>query len=137
LIPSLSLVFPQSYDVRVARLHFSARLAIKSGREDTAKKFYLLIIYNWKGEITAESALPQTYLLLALLEQKRKNYDAARSVFLEGTSRFPQCGRLKQAHALFESKYGSISIARLLAHEAVEVDPSLAPLLRWKIFQEH
>mmetsp|Transcript_25351 Transcript_25351/g.46027 ORF Transcript_25351/g.46027 Transcript_25351/m.46027 type:complete len:202 (-) Transcript_25351:194-799(-) len=124
-----------TFDPRVARLHLSARKAIKAGHDEKAKMFYQTILYNWQGNITAASALPQTYLLLALLEQKRKNIAGARAVFLEATTMFPDSAKLKQAHALFESKFGERRYARRLAEEAVAIDPSLFMLLEWKVFQ--
>eukprot|EP00518_Triparma_eleuthera_P004322 CAMPEP_0182463930 /NCGR_PEP_ID=MMETSP1319-20130603/8103_1 /TAXON_ID=172717 /ORGANISM="Bolidomonas pacifica, Strain RCC208" /LENGTH=267 /DNA_ID=CAMNT_0024663525 /DNA_START=27 /DNA_END=830 /DNA_ORIENTATION=+ len=44
--------------------------------------------------------------------------------------------RVLQAFALFESKNSLMPKSRFLIRRAVEYDPSVASLLRWKIFQE-
>jgi tetratricopeptide (TPR) repeat protein len=78
----------------------------------------------------------QTWLLLALLEQKVGEPARARAAFQEGIQLCPSCARLTQAYALFESKQGNMFTALALARRAVALDPSLSPILRWKMFKD-
>ncbi|CAM9222526.1 unnamed protein product [Phaeothamnion confervicola] len=120
-------------DLRVARLHLSARKAIKRGRPVWARSFYELVMYHW-NERPCDCALAQSYLLLGLLEQKEKRPHNARAAFREGCARCPRCARLYQAWALFESKQGNLRRARQLIERAVRLDASLKDVLRWRIF---
>lgn len=120
-------------DVRSALLHISARKAIKSGKMDIARRFYSLFVYKWKGARN-ENAIAHTYFLWALLEQRAEDYNMARALFQEATTRYPTHARLLQAWALMESKCGKLEEARRLIAAAVENDKSLEPVLKWKLW---
>ncbi|CAM9701644.1 unnamed protein product [Chrysoparadoxa australica] len=122
-------------DRRIARLHLSARKAVKHNKEEWARGMYRFVIKNWDSEIIG-CALAQNYLLLALLEQKSGRVEAARTAFREGVTRCPTQAKLVQAWALFESKHGPMKRALALAKRCVELDKSLAGILRWKMFRD-
>jgi tetratricopeptide (TPR) repeat protein len=165
----------------IARLHLSARKAVKHSKNDYARRMYSHVLTAWRNGTPTECAVAQvspdtmpydimliallpfctmhhhsqftntsahsllvlfahqqhqTWLLLALLEQKVGEPARARAAFQEGIQLCPSCARLTQAYALFESKQGNMLTALTLARRAVALDPSLAPILRWKMFRD-
>jgi len=122
------------FDYRCALLHISARKALKKGKLSTARNFYKLFLYEWSGD-RLDTSIAHTYFLWALLEQRAKDFNMARSLFIEATSRFPDHPRLLQGWALMESKCGNIDLAKELIFKAVKIDPNFLPLLKWKIFR--
>jgi len=123
------------FDYRCALLHISARKALKKGKLSTARNFYKLFLYEWSGD-RLDTSIAHTYFLWALLEQRAKDFNMARSLFIEATTRFPDHPRLLQGWALMESKCGNIDLAKELILKAVKIDPeNFLPLLKWKIFK--
>lgn len=127
-----------SEELRIARLHSSARKAIKKGRLESARNMYGHILHQFpQPSFTGTKDMAQTYLLLALLEQRTGNYDGARAAFEEGIRKMPwHSAQLLQAYALFESRQGDMQHALQLVRHAVTKDPSLKPVLRWRMFKE-
>jgi tetratricopeptide (TPR) repeat protein len=79
---------------------------------------------------------PQGYLVLALLLAKQGDFEEARSTFSSGVLAHRTNAGLLQAWGLFESKYGAQRRALMLLRRAVQLDPSKAPVLRWRRFRE-
>lgn len=109
-------------------LTFSNR-AIKRGALDDAQRAYEVAIQNYGS---AES-----YLLAALHFRRTGMIDEARGTFQDGVLQNRNDGRLMQAWGLFESKYGHMDRAVRLLRRAVDIDPSLSGVLRWRIFKTH
>lgn len=109
-------------------LTFSNR-AIKRGALDDAQRAYEVAISNYgSGE---------AYLLAALHHRRTGRIEEARDTFSAGILQNRNDGRLMQAWGLFESKYGHMDRAVRLLRRAVDLDPSLSSVLRWRIFRTH
>eukprot|EP00611_Tribonema_gayanum_P003424 TRINITY_DN12663_c0_g1_i1.p1 TRINITY_DN12663_c0_g1~~TRINITY_DN12663_c0_g1_i1.p1 ORF type:complete len:214 (-),score=28.16 TRINITY_DN12663_c0_g1_i1:470-1111(-) len=122
------------YQLRVERLHLSARKAIKHKHADWASRMYTYVLTAWTSELDSHDTA-RTYLLMALNEQRLGQYDAARFVFMRGMAHC-HSPKLLLSWALFESKHGRMDAALALAQRSVELDRSLAPVLRWKMFAD-
>ncbi|KAL3926592.1 MAG: hypothetical protein SGPRY_003230 [Prymnesium sp.] len=111
------------------KLHSLSRIAILRGRHlDALLSYYLAL------------SLPQqptssSYLLLALHLQRMGATSRARQTFRQGVAEFRNDPKLLQAWGLFESKQGNLERAKKLIMRAVAADPSLCPVLRWKLFR--
>ncbi|KAG5190699.1 hypothetical protein JKP88DRAFT_352609 [Tribonema minus] len=125
---------PTSFEARVERLHLSARKAIKHSHPELAHCMYDFIITRWRSRMGARDAA-RTYLLMALNAQRLGDYGRARFVFMRGMAHC-HSPKLSLAWALFESKHGRMDAALALARRAVQLDGTLAPVLRWKMFVE-
>ena len=112
-------------------LHQIARRAIQRGLHSDALMCYDRAIVAPPVECSG-----RTFLLLALQLQRMSEFELARVAFSEGIVHFKSDAKLMQAWGLFESKQGNMDRAKRLLHRAVALDPSLAAVLRWKLFRE-
>ncbi|GMI39562.1 hypothetical protein TrCOL_g5023 [Triparma columacea] len=137
-----------------ARRVFLARKAIGDNRSHQAEQIYTALLNSPSIDLTSFAA---TSLLLALHYQRSdKDIKKARSVFNnfvktiheyeaegedEGRVKDCNCGcgddctaRVLQAFALFESRNNLLPKSAFLIRKAIEFDPKIASLLRWKMF---
>jgi len=140
---------PQEYLV-LAKKHYFALRKIKDGKPAHAERIYRRIIDEIvKEEAGAEddcdhAKLAVTTLLLALhLQREGSNPVNTRQVFLQFFRRVldskQECAcsaKVLQAYALFEMKQGNSLKSLFLISRAVELDPSLKPILQWKQFRD-
>jgi tetratricopeptide (TPR) repeat protein len=149
----------------LAKKHYFALRKIKDGKHQHAETIYRRIIDELVQEISdsaennntnsngvdADHAcdhapLAVTTLLLALLMQRMGDAKKTRSVFLNffriavldaGPDEECACSaKVLQAYALFEMKQGNALKSLELVHKAVQLDPSLQPVLQWKQFRD-
>jgi hypothetical protein len=141
----------------LAKKHYFALRKIKDGKPHHAETIYRRII----DELVRESAeadvldndahacdhapLAITTLLLALFMQRIGDTKKTRSVFLnffriavlDGADEECACSaKVLQAYALFEMKQGNALKSLELVDQAVKLDPTLKPLLKWKQFRD-
>jgi len=140
---------------RLAKKHYFALRKIKDGKPDHAETIYRRIIRELLTQDDEEECdhakLAVTTLLLALLLQRQRDTKAARSVFLnffrvalvennsldkDDTEQCACSAKVLQAYALFEMKQGNSYKSLELVRKAVELDPSLKPVLQWKQFRD-
>jgi tetratricopeptide (TPR) repeat protein len=138
---------PDNY-VDLANKHYFALRKIKDGKPAHAEIIYRRIIDDL---VTAEAdeecghaKLAVTTLLLALHLQ-REEYPATktREVFLSffrlvlhADDECACSAKVLQAFALFEMKQGNTLKSLHIVRRAIELDPNLRPVLKWKQFRE-
>eukprot|EP00543_Licmophora_paradoxa_P002359 CAMPEP_0202452944 /NCGR_PEP_ID=MMETSP1360-20130828/11045_1 /ASSEMBLY_ACC=CAM_ASM_000848 /TAXON_ID=515479 /ORGANISM="Licmophora paradoxa, Strain CCMP2313" /LENGTH=233 /DNA_ID=CAMNT_0049071917 /DNA_START=110 /DNA_END=807 /DNA_ORIENTATION=- len=137
--------------IALANKHYFALYKIKQGNRKHAECIYRRIIEDLMEENEEDDCdhakLAVTTLLLALLLQQKNDHKGARKVFLNffrmlfltGLGEETECAcsaKVLQAYALFEMKQGNSKKSRQLAERAVKLDPSLAPVLKWKQFRD-
>jgi hypothetical protein len=145
----------------LAKKHYFALRKIKDGKPQHAETIYRRIIDELVQEISDSSEnnnnsvddhacdhapLAVTTLLLALLMQRMGDAKKTRSVFLNffriavldaGPDEECACSaKVLQAYALFEMKQGNALKSLELVHKAVQLDPTLQPVLQWKQFRD-
>jgi hypothetical protein len=136
----------------LAKKHYFALRKIKDGKPEHAEKLYRRII----DELSSPSVdndqhcdhakLAVTTLLLALLLQRLGDVKQTRSVFLNffriavlDNKDGEECAcsaKVLQAYALFEMKQGHAMKSLDIVRKAVQLDGSLAPILKWKQFRD-
>lgn len=138
-----------------ARRVYLARRAIGDNRSHQAEQIYTALLNSPSIDLTSFAA---TSLLLALHYQREdKDIKKARSVFNNFVKTIDEysapsssssstvtdcncgCGedctaRVLQAFALFESRNNLLPKSAFLIRKAIEFDPKIASLLRWKMF---
>ena len=134
----------------LAKKHYFALRKIKDGKPAHAEHIYRRIIQEIQTEQDDEhcdhAQLAITTLLLALhLQRTGAPPKRTRSVFLnffrvavvEGGEEECACSaKLLQAFALFEMKQGNKLKSLQLVRKAIELDPTLQPVLKWKQFRD-
>jgi hypothetical protein len=147
----------------LAKKHYFALRKIKDGKPQHAETIYRRIIDELVQEISDSennnnnnnsvddhacdhAPLAVTTLLLALLMQRMGDAKKTRSVFLNffriavldaGPDEECACSaKVLQAYALFEMKQGNALKSLELVHRAVQLDPTLQPVLQWKQFRD-
>lgn len=138
---------PEEY-VDLANKHYFALRKIKDGKPAHAEIIYRRIIdelvASEAGEECGHAKLAVTTLLLALHLQ-REGYPArkTRQVFvsffrlvLNSDDECACSAKVLQAFALFEMKQGNSLKSLFIAQRAVEMDPNLEPILKWKQFRD-
>jgi hypothetical protein len=142
----------------LAKKHYFALRKIKDGKPQHAETIYRRIIDELMQEISESensvdddhacdhAPLAVTTLLLALLMQRMGDAKKTRSVFLNffriavldaGPDEECACSaKVLQAYALFEMKQGNALKSLELVHKAVQLDPTLQPVLQWKLFRD-
>ena len=144
--------YQQEYSL-LAKKHYFALRKIKDGKPAHAEHIYRRVI----GEIqqAAEqdndehcdhAQLAVTTLLLALhLQRTGAPAKQTRSVFLNffrvvvvqgGEEQCACSAKVLQAFALFEMKQGNSLKSLQLVRKAIQLDPVLQPVLKWKQFRE-
>ena len=145
---------------KLAKKHYFALRKIKEGRYDHAEIIYQRIIRDIfqeqkdVSESCDHAKLAVTTLLLALHCQRMGDPKKARSVFLrffrevtrknninanDNGEDHHQCAcsaKVLCAFALFEMRKGNKFKSLDIAHKAVQFDPTMEPLLKWKEFRE-
>ncbi len=123
---------------RSARKIYLARKAIADLRSHQAELIYRDSLSSFDDSNVRPSA---TLLLALLLQRNRTPVKKTRSVFLSYL-RSPSpdnpagTARVLQAFALFESKNRILDKSKYLIDAACELDPSLEPVKKWRMFQE-
>jgi hypothetical protein len=146
----------------LAKKHYFALRKIKENKPQHAETIYRRIIDELVQEISDSennntnngvddhacdhAPLAVTTLLLALLMQRMGDAKKTRSVFLNffriavldaGPDEECACSaKVLQAYALFEMKQGNALKSLELVHKAVQLDPTLQPVLQWKQFRD-
>jgi hypothetical protein len=148
----LGQINDDSYDpdqfVIMAKKHYFALCKIKDGKPAHAEQIYRRII----GELLVQevddncdhSKFAVTTLLLALLLQREGHpVRSIRRVFLhffrmvlDSDDECACSAKVLQAFALFEMKQGNSLKSLHIVDKAVQLDPSLLPVLRWKQFRD-
>lgn len=131
----------------MAKKHYYALRKIKDGKPMLAERIYRRIIdqllIEEKEGSCDHTKLAVTTLLLALLLQ-REGHPApkTRAVFLHFFRKVQnsndECAcsaKVLQAFALFEMKHGNSIKSLHIITKAIQMDPSLRPVLKWKQFQ--
>lgn len=136
--------------LELAKKHYFALRKIKDGKPAHAERIYRRIILEIQNEEEDEhcdhAQLAVTTLLLALhLQRTGAPPKRTRSVFLnffrvavvEGGEDECACSaKVLQAFALFEMKQGNSLKSLQLVQKAVQLDPTLRPVLKWKQFRD-
>lgn len=133
----------------LARKHYFALHKIKAGQWRHAETIYRRVISELVRDADGEcnhAQLAITTLLLALLLQRMGLRKETRSVFLHffrvailDQQEDEECAcsaKVLQAYALFEMKQGNSLKSLELVKRAVQLDPSLMPVLSWKQFRD-
>eukprot|EP00977_Amphora_coffeiformis_P000160 scaffold48_cov161-Amphora_coffeaeformis.AAC.8 len=135
----------------LAKKHYFALRKIKDGKPAHAERIYQRIIQEIQDEQEEDehcdhAQLAVTTLLLALhLQRTGASPKRTRSVFLnffrvavvEGGEEECACSaKVLQAFALFELKQNNRQKALQLVKKAVQLDPVLQPVLKWKQFRD-
>lgn len=142
-------VYQQEF-VLLAKKHYFALRKIKDGKPAHAERIYRRIIQEIQNEDDQEhcdhAQLAVTTLLLALhLQRTGAPAKQTRSVFLnffrvavvEGGEDECACSaKVLQAFALFEMKQGQKLKSLELVKKAIQLDPTLQPVLKWKQFRD-
>jgi tetratricopeptide (TPR) repeat protein len=139
----------QEVFINLANKHYFALRKIKDGRPQHAERIYRKIIDELLQEEDGHcdhAKLAVTTLLLALLLQRLGDYKGTRSVFLsffrvaildrDDDKECACSAKVLQAYALFEMKRGNSTKSLEIVKRAVQLDPSLAPVLQWKQFRD-
>ena len=134
--------------VDLANKHYFALRKIKDGKPAHAEIIYRRIIDDLVAaeadEECGHAKLAVTTLLLALHLQ-REGYPATktRQVFLSffrlvlhANDECACSAKVLQAFALFEMKQGNTLKSLHIVRRAIELDPNLQPVLKWKQFRE-
>lgn len=141
--------------LKVAGLHYFALTRIRNKDYKTAEALYRKFINGAMDQRESHgtcdhASLAVTTLLLALHTQRQykdNEYEATyktRAVFfrffrLVGEDDVKSCScsaKVLQAYALFEMKRGRTKKSLDIVRKAVELDKSLSPILKWKMFQD-
>jgi len=141
--------------LKVAGLHYFALTKIRNKDYKTAEALYRKFIDGAMDQRESHgtcdhASLAVTTLLLALHTQRQykdNKYEATRktrAVFLRffrlvGEDDVKSCScsaKVLQAYALFEMKQGLTKKSLDIVRKAVELDESLSPILKWKMFQD-
>jgi hypothetical protein len=130
----------------VNTLHRTAKRAIHSKRFNDAERCYEILLQS------SATATPRTFMLKALLEQRLGLMANARKTFRAGYRAWKRKkvardeftekdiheeAQLLQAWGLFESKHGTLDLAKYLVQNAVSLDNSLRRVLDWQMFRNH
>lgn len=137
---------------QLAKKHYFALRKIKSGQHRHAEIIYRRIIHELMKEDGVDdhhcdhAKLAVTTLLLALHLQRMGNVKQTRSVFLnffrvvvlhsDAETECACSAKVLGAYALFEMKQGNSMKSLEIAQRAVQFDPSLEPVLQWKMFRD-
>lgn len=141
--------YQQEFSV-LAKKHYFALRKIKDGKPAHAESIYRRIITEIQNEEEDEhcdhAQLAVTTLLLALhLQRTGAPPKRTRSVFLNffrvaivenGEDECACSAKVLQAFALFEMKQGNRLKSLELVKKAVQLDPTLRPVLKWKQFRD-
>jgi hypothetical protein len=135
----------------LAKKHYFALVKVKDGKHHQAESIYRRIIdelMDAEDEDCDHAKLAVTTLLLALHMQRSKDsvsVKQARSVFLNffrivtmSAADHGPCAcsaKVLQAYALFEMKQGNELKSYMIVLKAIELDPELRPVLKWKQFR--
>jgi len=136
-----------------AKILYFARHKIKAGKLNQAERLYRKHIKDLEEsqDHCDHTQLAVSVLLLTLLLQRKPDHvQDTRAAFVrffrivtseheENGEELKECmcsAKVLQAFALFEMKQGNSKKAFYLAKMAVQMDPELEPILRWKQFQE-
>lgn len=138
--------------LQLAKKHYFALRKIKDGKPRHAERIYRRIIDDLLHEEEEDDCdhakLAVTTLLLALLLQRTGDTKTTRSVFLSffriviaAAEKEPdhECAcsaKVLQAFALFEMKQGNQFKSLEIVLKAVKLDPTLRPVLNWKLFRD-
>lgn len=136
--------------VQLAMRHYFAIRKVKDGKLGQAESIYRRIINELSQEEKDghcdHSKLAVTTLLLALLMQRKGDVMGARHVFREFFRKVvtendeqTECAcsaKVLQAYALMEMNNGLPQKSLHLVQKALEFDPSLSGILRWKQFRD-
>jgi len=141
--------------LKVAGLHYFALTKIRNKDFKKAEALYRNFINGAMDQRESHgtcdhASLAVTTLLLALHTQRQykdNKYEATRktrAVFLRffrlvGEDDVKSCScsaKVLQAYALFEMKQGLTKKSLDIVRKAVELDESLSPILKWKMFQD-
>ena len=135
----------------LAKKHYFALRKIKDGKPAHAERIYRRIISEIQHDADQDehcdhAQLAVTTLLLALhLQRTGAPPKRTRSVFLnffrvavvEGGEEECACSaKVLQAFALFEMKQGNSLKSLQIVKKAIQLDPTLQPVLKWKQFQD-
>lgn len=134
----------------LAKIHYFAIRKVKNGQWHHAESIYRRIIDELQhdDEECDHAKLAVTTLLLALLTQRMNDAKKTRSVFVnffrlvvtrheeEEDTKCACSAKVLQAFALFEMKQGNTRKSLEIVQRAIELDPSLSPVLNWKQFQD-
>jgi tetratricopeptide (TPR) repeat protein len=139
---------PEEYE-DLAQKHYFALRKIKDGQWNHAESIYRRILNELMDETEHEACdhaqLAVTTLLLALLTQRMNDPKKTRAVFLqffrlvvmqEENKECACSAKVLQAFALFEMKQGNARKSLEIVHKAIQLDPSLHPVLNWKQFRD-
>ena len=135
-----------------AKVLYLARSKIKKGNLDQAERLYRKHINDLEqsNDQCDHTQLAVSVLLLTLLLQRKPDsVKETRSAFVNffrtvtseherENGQLKECicsAKVLQAFALFEMRQGNKKKAVKLAEMAVEMDPELEPILKWKQFQ--
>lgn len=132
--------------LQLAKIHYFALRKAKDGKPQHAEIIYKKIIQELLDDDDEEcdhAKLAVTTLLLALhLQRSGKDPKSTRSVFLRFfrlvNNREEHCAcsaKVLVAFALFEMKQGNSLKSLDIALRAVQLDPTLSPVLKWKQFR--
>lgn len=151
LVSPLQLSVPVSTDQKdyltLAKKHYFALRKVKDGKHQHAEHIYRSIIDELmvEDEDCDHAKLAVTTLLLALhMQRSKESVKQARSVFLNffrvvtSADEHAPCAcsaKVLQAFALFEMKQGNELKSYRIVLKAIELDPELRPVLKWKQFR--
>jgi len=132
----------------LAKKHYFALFKIKNGAPRHAERIYRKIIEDLRRDDSEcdNAQLAVTTLLLALVLQRQGDPGKTREVFhnffrvavveLEENKECCCSAKVLQAYALFEMKQGNPLMSLDLVSKAIRMDKTLAPVLKWKMFQD-
>lgn len=130
----------------LAKQHYFALRKIKDGQWTHAEQLYRRILNQLLTEDCDHAKLAVTTLLLCLLLQRTGDTKKTRAAFVHffriavvENEQGGECAcsaKVLQAFALFEMKQGNALKALEIVQKAVELDPSLEPVLNWKQFRD-
>lgn len=132
----------------LAKKHYFALRKVKDGKHQHAEHIYRRIIDELmdEDEDCDHAKLAVTTLLLALhMQRSKESVKQARSVFVNffrvvtSADEHEPCAcsaKVLQAFALFEMKQGNELKSYRIILKAIELDPELRPVLKWKQFRD-
>jgi hypothetical protein len=132
--------------ITLAEHHYFALRKVKDGKPHHAERIYRRILQQLQKD-EAEHKCDQapravTTLLLALHMQRTGDAKKTRAVFVQFLRDIQdhegECAcsaKVLQAFALFEMKQGNELKSLELVQQAIQLDPSLQPILNWQQFR--